>query len=431
VDRRDFLLRTGLALGAAALAHAREAAAAPAAPSPGWDWLRAQFDLDPGLVHMTQFFLASHPRPVREAIEAHRRALDRNPVHAFEEGVVRNETRVLAAAAAYLGAEPTDIALTDSTTMGLGLLYGMLDLAPGQEILTSTHDHYSTAEALRLRAERTGAQVRSIALYDQPSRAGVDEIVSRVTAALTPRTRAVALTWVHSSTGVKLPVRAIADALARQNATRAPHERMVLCIDGVHGFGNQAEAVSELGCDFFVAGCHKWLFGPRGTGLVWGRPAAWHALRPVIPSFNWSVLEIFMGRKPRRELSPTETFSPGGFHSFEHRWALAEAFELQARLGRARVAERTRALNQQLKEGMRRMPGLTLHTPLAPELSAGINCFEASGASTERIVARLLERKVVGSTAPYATAHARLACVAYNTPEEVERALAALRASIT
>jgi selenocysteine lyase/cysteine desulfurase len=431
MDRREFLARTGLALGAAALASARSAVAAKPAPAPPtWDWLRAQFDLDPAYIHMTQFFLSSHPRPVREAIDAHRRALDRNPYGYFDDNVERLEAAVLAAAAHYLGGDPTDIALTDSTTMGLGLLYGMLDLAPGQEIVTTTHDHYSTVESLRLRADRTGAGLKSVPLYDQPARATTAEIVARMTGALGPRTRVLAVTWVHSSTGVKLPLRAMADALARVNAGRDERDRVLFCVDGVHGLGNQAESVAELGCDFFVAGCHKWLFGPRGTGLVWGRPAAWKSLRPVVPSFNWPAFKIFMGITPRHELPPSETYSPGGFKPFEHRWALTEAFGLHETLGRARVAERVAALNTQLKEGVRNLPGLTLHTPVSPEVSAGINCFEVAGHTTHEIVERLRARKVIASTAPYATQFARLSVNAVNTPEEVDRAVAALRASM-
>ncbi len=423
-------MSAGLALGAAALTRARTVAAAPAtspaAKPTSWDALRAQFELDPAWIHLSQFFLVSHPAPVRAAIETHRRGLDRNTHEYFVEHVARLEPAVFGAAARYLGGDPEDVALTESTTMGLGLVYGMLDLRPGQEIVTTTHDHYATVESLRLRAERTGAELRSVPLYERAARATEAEIVGRMTRALTPRTRVLAVTWVHSSTGVKLPLRAMADALARVNAGRDERDRVLLCVDGVHGFANQAETVTSLGCDFFISGCHKWLFGPRGTGLVWGRPAAWRALRPIVPTFAWPALEIFMGKKPRRALDPSETFSPGGFKAFEHRWALPAAFELHEQLGRERVAERTAALNRQIKEGLAKMRGVTLHTPMAPALSGGICCFEMAGKTTHQIVADLRARKIVASTAPYAAEHARLSANVVNTPEEIDRALAAL-----
>ena len=121
----------------------------------------------------------------------------------------------------------------------------------------------------------TGAPYRKVQLYAAPETATEDEIVSNLVKGVGPRTRAVAVTWVHSSTGVKLPIRRMADALAGLNKRRAEADRVLLCVDGVHGFGVESETMADLGCDFFVAGCHKWIFGPRGTGLVWGRADAW------------------------------------------------------------------------------------------------------------------------------------------------------------
>ena len=276
MQRRDFLLRTGLVLGASAVAAAgRAAAVAPAPPAEDpsdWESVRAQFDLAPDRIHLACFFLASHPRPVREAIERHRRGLDADPYGYFIANAERAHGEVLAAASEYLGVSPTDIALTGNTTMGLGLLYGGLALRPDQEILTSFHDHYATETSLRQSAARSGAKVRQIALYQDGAKASREEIVDAIVRATGPRTRVVALTWVHSGTGVKLPVPAIAQALAAVNARRAEDERALLCVDGVHGLAVDDVTLPELGCDFFIAGTHKWLFGPRGTGLIWGRP---------------------------------------------------------------------------------------------------------------------------------------------------------------
>lgn len=83
---------------------------------------------------------------------------------------------------------------------------------------------------------------------------------------------------------------------------------MLVCLDGVHGFAAAAATPSKLGIDFLITGTHKWLFGPRGTGLIWGRSSAWPRFTPIIPSFIDTA-----GREP----GPWST--PGGFHSFEHR----------------------------------------------------------------------------------------------------------------
>src|SRR5262245_33773735 len=108
--RRDFLVRTGVALGAAAFARAEAAARAhiPTLDLGNWEDVRGEFVLEPGLVHLSGFYLASHPRPVREAIERHRRALDANPFEYHHSRAGEHDARVLLAAAAYLGVGPLE-----------------------------------------------------------------------------------------------------------------------------------------------------------------------------------------------------------------------------------------------------------------------------------------------------------------------------------
>lgn len=128
----------------------------------------------------------------------------------------------------------------------------------------------------------------------------------RVTRAIGPRARVLALTWVHSSTGLKIPVRAICDAVADINRGRDENRRVLVCVDAVHGFGNQDDSFSDLGYDLMMTSCHKWLFGPRGTGIVAGTRAGWAAMRPIIPSFiDDGVLDAWVtGRTSRRATPP-------------------------------------------------------------------------------------------------------------------------------
>ena len=437
LDRRDFLVRTGLLVGAGALAAAgcrsdEEARTAGAAAGlDTWAGVRQSFALDRKRAQLSSFLLAAHPRPVREAIEEHRRRLDADTAVYLQDEEERLEAETLQTAAAYLGVAPEEIALTGSTTMGLALLYATLSLAPGEEILTTEHDFYSTHEALRLRAAATGATVRRARLYDEPAAASVDDVVGRLVDAVTPRTKAVAVTWVHSSTGVKLPVRAIADALVERDAELGK-PKTLLCVDGVHGFGVEPEALPDLGCDFLVSGCHKWLFGPRGTGIVWGRSEAWAEVSPTIPSFTHreSFQAWIRSSEPTAPTSAS-SFTPGGYHAFEHRWALAAAFAFRQEIGRERAAERTHALAARLKEGLLEVPGTTLRTPLDDQLSAGLVCCDVPGATSipTDILRRLRdEHGVVASLTPYATRYLRFGPSIVNSEEDVDRAVAAVAA---
>ncbi len=430
MNRRGFLIATGAAAGAAILSAglplARSASSSPQKLDT-WESIRGQFSLSPGLIHMAGFFLASHPASVREAIERHRRGLDADPIGYWIEQEEKQETAVLRAAADYFAVDPTEIALTDSTTMGLGLLYGGLQLRSDQEILTTFHDHYSTETSLRLRAERTGATVRQIPLYHSLKTVSRNELVDALMKHVRPQTRVVAVTWVHSSTGLKLPIHDMAAAIATINRTRAEQDRVIFCVDGVHALGVEDVRLSDVGCDFLVAGTHKWMFGPRGTGLIWGHARAWPVVHATIPTFNTQAYDIWMKLTPPKNLPTSVYMTPGGFHSFEHRWALDEAFKFHQAIGKARVTQRIYELNQQLKQGLAKMPHVTVHTPLSQDVSAGIVCFEVAGLSPRQVVERLRQRGVVGSMTPYATQYARLAPGLLNSTEEVESVLKAIQ----
>jgi len=398
-----------------------------------WQAVREQFDLDPDYIHLALFFIVSHPRPVREAIERLRHQIDRNPFLTVEQGMFEDNhpkfyDAVVAALGRYTGTNPRDLALTGNTTAGLSLIYHGLPLKPGDEILTTDQDHFVHHDAIRLASERSGSTWRKIPIFDSYDTVSSDEIVDRIRKAITPRTRALGITWVHSSTGLRMPVRRVADALAELNARRGRDDRVLLVVDGVHGLGVEAPTIPRLGADLFAAGLHKWIFGPRGTGFVWAKPEVWATMRPLMPSFQ--ALDAFVAwteDHPPRGPAHGAMFSPGGFHAYEHHWAIPEAIQFHERIGPARITERIHALNAQMREGLSKMPHVVTYTPAEQELRSGMVCFDVRGVPAKQTVGRLLRKRILASTTPYRVPFARVAFGIMNTPDEVEATLRALR----
>src|SRR6185436_8876658 len=185
--------------------------------------------------------------------------------------------------------------------------------------------------------------------------------------AVCSHTRVLALTWVYSNTGVKMPIAEIADWLAKDvNAFRAPSDQVLLCVDGVHGFGTEAVSFSQMGCHFLVAGCHKWIYGPRGTGIWCGTKEAWEQYVPISPTSS-------------REQKPGLRNSPGGVHPYEHQWALEEAFRFLLAVGPGDIQSRVHGLASAVKHELASIPGLSVITPMSPTLSSGIVCFDVPG----------------------------------------------------
>ena len=342
--RRGFLLGgAGAALAAGAYVAAHESDEAPRAQVPG-----------DGYVNLATFLLAAHPPEVRAAIERHRRGLDANAALYLREHEEGLEFAAREAAAGHLGAEAYEIALTDSTTMGLALVYGGLRLAPGDEVVTTEHDFYATHEALRLRSERDGVPVRRVQLYSVSEEASADGVASAIERAL----------------------------------------------------------------------------GPRGTGIVWAAPHAWERIAPLIPSFDPRAYFAWLeGERPDDGVPPGPLMTPGGYHSFEHRWALTHAFEHHAGLGD--VAGTTYALAARMKQGLTQIPGVAVKTPAADALSSGLVCAEVSGAPAGEVVDRLREEhRVVASVTPYAQSYVRFGPSVANSDADVDRALEAVAAVV-
>jgi isopenicillin-N epimerase len=445
LDRRRLFasLTTGLVSSAAArsLFAAPSGDAGASRPLRGadgavdWRAVRELFPLAKDKMHFASFLFVSHPAPVAAAIETFRKKLDADPT--WIEGVAfdpaseeRPFQEVKKALAGYVGGLPEELCMTSNTTSALAMAYQGLRIRSDQEIVTTEHDHYSHHESIRLAALRSGAAVRRVSLYDAGANARADEIVTRLSRSISPKTRAVGVTWVHSSTGVKLPIAAIAEAVAKANSGRAEADRCLLIVDGVHGFGNQDVDVARMGCDFFAAGAHKWLFAPRGTGFLWGRKELWPEMRPTIPTFDLDGMDAYQAWMDRRVPDTTHAanVSPGGFLAYEHLLAIPAAVELHRTIGRDRIAARIRELNGAFREGAAKVPGLTLHTPRDPELSGGISCFEVAGLQPEEVVHRLAAKNMRTTTSPYKVTYARVAAGVMNFPEEIEAVLREIRA---
>jgi selenocysteine lyase/cysteine desulfurase len=430
LSRRALLTSSVVTVAACSTPPSRVAASPTLVSSPAdresdWAAVRAEFDATRELIHMAGMLIASHPRVVRDAIGGYRRAIDSNPAEAVHhrwalrpESLADDaEERVRRAVARYLEADARDIALTDSTTMGLGLIYGGINIRPGQEVLSAHWNHGATKHALRYRSERSGFTVRVAPLYEDPKTVSVDGVVAALLREIRPNTRVVAAAWVHSNSGLKLPIKEIGARIRELNGTRDAASRILFCVDGVHGFGVEDVVAADLGADFFAAGCHKWLFGPRGTGILLGHPDAWSELAPIFTSFS-----VDAARTPGR------IHTPGGFHSFEHRWALDTAFEFHLRLGKTRIANRIHDLARHVREGLSKMKHVRMRTPTADALTSGIVCFEVDGRSTEQVLDELRAKRIVASGTPENSPVPRLSPGLLNNHAEVETTLAAISA---
>ena len=151
-------------------------------------------------------------------------------------------------------------------------------------------------------------------------------------------------------------------------------------------------------------------------------------MTPIIPSWDGDLfgpwIDGEVGSAP-----PGAAFTPGGYHSYEHRWALAEAFDLQQRIGVERIGGRIEELSAALRDGLAGAGNVLVHAPAEERLRSGIVCLSIDGSDPDSVVEQLNgDHRVSATVAPYPVAYARLGTCWINTEQEIDTAIRAVRA---
>ena len=210
------------------------------------------------------------PRRTVEAMAARqRRDLERGRSgHAYFDELLALWERLRTVFASFLGAPAGSIALTRSTTDGCNIVVSGLGLGPDDEILTTDVEHPGLRGALEVSA----ARLREVRLR---GRTAADALAA-LEAAITPRTRLIALSHVAWTTGAVLPIRELAG------------RGIPLLVDGAQAAGAMPVNVAELGCDFYAVSGQKWLLGPDATGCLYVRPGRIEDVKLTSPSYmSW------------------------------------------------------------------------------------------------------------------------------------------------
>jgi selenocysteine lyase/cysteine desulfurase len=271
--------------------------------------------------------------------------------------------------AELFGCDREEIAITRNASESLEILLMGLDLKSGDEILTSTQDYPRMLTTLRQRERREGLVLKLVKIPISPR--SVDEITAAFERGMTPRTRVILVSHMINITGQIVPVKAICELARSRNVE--------VIVDGAHSFAQFDFRQSDLGCDYFGTSLHKWLFAPKGTGMLYVRRDRIERLWPLMAA-------------EKTQASDIRKFEEVGTHSAAPRLAIGEALLFHNGIGGARKEARLRYLSRYWMRRLERLPNVRFNTSLDDRQSCAIGNVLVEGVDPVALSRHLMSR---------------------------------------
>ncbi|HNQ22856.1 MAG TPA: aminotransferase class V-fold PLP-dependent enzyme [Phycisphaerae bacterium] len=375
-----------------------------------WKATRKQFVLAPGLAYFNAGGLGPSPKPVTAAWVQEAAALER----VCETGHERVQA-IRRKLSDFLGCAEDELAITRNSTEGMNLVARGLTLHAGDEVLLTTHEHPGGALPWLALEKESGIRVNLV----EPGEGG-DDTLGRIAAALTPRTRVVAVSHILCTTGMCLPARKIVQLCRERGITSV--------LDGAQAVGMIPVDLHELGCDFYVTSGHKWLLGPKGTGMLYIRADARALWRPTQVG-AWSDVKYDLDEHVLEFRSAADVVEYGTRNTALV-CGLGAAADFLNVLGMERVAGRGRALALYLRQRLHEVPAVRILTPADEGSSASVITFAAKDEAVDvRTWAQPLQERHKVRTRPvgeHGLRALRVCTHIYNTHAEIDRLVVGL-----
>lgn len=386
---------------------------------------RRHWMLDPEVIFLNHGSFGACPLPVLDAQRAWRERMEREPVGFFVRDLEGLLDAALAEVGAFLGADPRDLAFVPNATTGVNAVLRSLDLAQGDELLTTDHAYNACRNALEYVAARAGARV-VVARIPLPLRSP-DDVLDAIVSAIGSRTRLALIDHVTSPTGLVLPVERIVAALAERGVDTL--------VDGAHAPGMLPLDLEGLGAAYYTGNFHKWVCAPKGAAFLHVRRDRQDRVRPTVISHGANSPRADRSRF-RMEFDWVGTLDPSPYLSVPAALRFGASLrpggwpELM-RAGRA-LALRAREVLCSALGTEAPAPASMIGTLAAVPLPAGKSTAAGSPLYSDPLQSQLFEKyRIEVPIVPWPAPPARLVRVSaapYNRLEEYEQLASALRA---
>ena len=370
LKRRSFL--GGLGTIAGSLLIGPVSAAETPLPDP-------QFRLPQDFAYLNTAGLGASPAVVTDTVKTRMDREEENPAPGHNEDDFR---KIRGKCAALLG--PTcraqDVAFMSTATEGLNAILNTIPLTRGDEIVTSTHEHAGLVIPLLHKLQTTGCVVRTF----EPDLGRAGGNVDRIAAITSARTRLIIISHVTCTTGQLMPVVDI--------GRFANDRRITFALDGAQSLGHVPFDIRETGAHYYAASCHKWLMGPKRTGLLYVHPDRQAAAVPSVVGAYSDLTSNLVGRTLTLR-SNAERFEYGTQNNALI-YGLEAAADYLAGLGLEALWRRNMAMAERCRAGLQPIAGLEILSPGDTASRTAILTFRIGGRDNRAVASALVARRL-------------------------------------
>ena len=374
-------------------------------------WYRVQqaFTVDRSLINLNNGGVSPSPSFVQEAMKKHLDFSNQAPVYNMWRILEPRREGVRQQLARMLGVDSEEIALTRNASESLQICQLGMNLQPGDEVLTTTHDYPRMINTFKQRERREGIVLKQ---FDLPVPAeDENEIVDLFERNMGPKTKMILMCHIVNLTGQILPVKKVV-AMARKKG-------IPVLVDGAHAFAHFQFTHDDLGCDYYTTSLHKWLFAPHGTGLLYVKKDKIGDLWPLMAAHENQDHDI---RK----------FEEIGTHPAANYLAIGEAVTFHEGIGSERKEARLKYLNDLWIDELIDEPKVTLHTSRNPSFACGIATVEVKGKDPSELSSSLWKKHniIVTPIKHHQFNGIRVTPNVYTTTEEIARFTDAMKQEV-
>ena len=392
IDRRSFLSSVGKGLGLMALSSATVASLLDNVHAAGkhishlspieaagdedyWATIQQAFSVTRGIINLNNGGVSPSPRLVTEAFVRYTWQQEDATAYTMWQILEPQSETIRTGLAEVFGCDPEEIAITRNASESLEILLMGMDFKTGDEILTTTQDYPRMLTTLRQREMREGLKLNLIKIPIAPK--NVDDIAVAFERAVTPKTKLILISHQINLTGQINPVKKVCE-MARSKGIET-------IVDGAHSFAQFDFKRDDLGCDYFGTSLHKWIYAPKGTGMLYVR-------KEKIPHV-WALMA-----SENQNKNDIRKYEEIGTHSAAMRLAIGEAILFHNAIGAKRKEERLRYLSRYWMNRIKDIPKVGFNTSFEPRQSCAIANFKIDGVDPVQLGGYLMSKYKIFTT---------------------------------